>query len=360
MNGSSVDKPKKRHHPGTAPANRDQQIKRTAGLLTMAHAEIDQIFETAADGMCVIDKKYNTLRVNKTFAALFGVNRNEVIGKKCYEEFPGPSCRTDGCPMERIFKGVERLEYEVEKPHQDGTRIPCILTATPLRGPGGNLIGIVEDFRDIRDLKGIQNELRLSCEKLQKTLEGVIQAVAMIVETRDPYTAGHQKRVTALACAIAAELGITDDKITGIRTAAMVHDVGKIHVPTEILYRSAKLNKKQSALMEDHPQIGYEILKDIEFPWPVAQAVLQHHERIDGSGYPQGLPGKDIILEARIIGVADVVESMASFRPYRPALGINMALEEISKNRGICYDFQVVDACLSLFAKGIFDFEKNK
>ena len=190
-------------------------------------------------------------------------------------------------------------------------------------------------------------------------MEGLIQTVAKIVETRDPYTAGHQKRVAALACAIAAEIGIPEDKIMGIRTAATVHDVGKIHIPAEILSKPGKLSSKEFALMEDHPQIGYEILKDIEFPWPVAQAVFQHHERIDGSGYPQGLSGEDILLEGRILGVADVVEAITSYRPYRPALGIHKALEEISKSRGILYDPKVVDACLSLFAKKSFDFDKN-
>ncbi|MCX5831520.1 MAG: HD domain-containing protein [Deltaproteobacteria bacterium] len=146
----------------------------------------------------------------------------------------------------------------------------------------------------------------------------------------------------------------------GIRTAATVHDVGKIHIPAEILSKPGKLSHKEFALIEDHPQIDYEILKEIEFPWSVARAVFQHHERLGGSGYPQGLSGEDITLEARIIGVADVVEAVTSHRPYRPALGINKALEEISKNRGILYDPQVVDACLSLFAKGEFDFEENR
>ena len=209
--------------------------------MNLAQAELDQVFQTAAGGMCIIDKKYNTLRVNQTFASLFGVNRNDVVGKKCYEEFPGPACRTDGCPLERIFKGVERLEYEVEKPHRDGRRIPCLLTAMPLRDPGGKLIGIVEDFRDITGLKRIENELRLSFEKLQKTMKGLIQTVAKIVETRDPYTAGHQQRVAALAGAIAAEIGFTEDKIVGIQTAATVHDVGKINIPAEILSKPGKL-----------------------------------------------------------------------------------------------------------------------
>jgi len=353
-------KPEKPRRPHPVPASCGKELKRKEELLELAHAELEQIFQTAADGICIIDKEYNTLRVNQTFASLFGVNKNEVNGRKCYDEFPGLLCRTDGCPMVRIRKGVERLEYEVEKPHRDGTRIPCILTATPLRGPRGELIGIVEDFRDISGLNRVQDELRHSFEKLQKTMEGMIQTVALIIEQKDPYTAGHQKRVANLACAIAAEIGLTEDKIMGIRTSATVHDLGKIHVPAEILSKPEKLYKKEFALIEDHPQIGYEILKGIEFPWPVAQIVLQHHERLDGSGYPQGLSAEDIMLEARILGVADVVEAITSHRPYRPALGINKALEEISKNRGILYDPKVVDACLSLFAGGRFDFEENE
>jgi len=180
--------------------------------------------------------------------------------------------------------------------------------------------------------------------------------MAVIVESRDPYTAGHQRRVTDLACAIAIEMGLSQTQIDGIRMAASTHDIGKIYVPAEILSKSGKLAEIESSIIKTHPQVGYNVLKEIEFPYPVAQIVLQHHERMDGSGYPAGLTGDYILLEARILGVADVVEAMASHRPYRPAMGIDKALEEISRYKGMLYDPEAVDACLRLFADQRFKF----
>ena len=188
--------------------------------------------------------------------------------------------------------------------------------------------------------------------KLQQTMNGIIHAIALIVEMRDPYTAGHQKRVGDLAAAIASEMKLSRERTEGIRIAGIIHDLGKITVPAEILSKPGKLSAIEYNLVKMHPQVGFDILKGIEFPWPLAQVVFQHHERMDGSGYPQGLNGEDIILEARIIAVADVVEAMSSHRPYRPALGFSYAKEEIIKNRGILYDAAVVDACVNVFKKG--------
>ena len=186
-------------------------------------------------------------------------------------------------------------------------------------------------------------------EKLRKTLHGVIQAMAMMVEARDPYTAGHQRRVADLGRAIAQEMGASQDEVDGVRIAGMIHDIGKISVPAEILSKPTKLSEIELALIKVHSEAGHGILKEIDFPWPIATIVLQHHERIDGSGYPANLKGDQIIIEARILAVADVVESMASHRPYRPGLGIDAALNEIEKNSGISYDKTVTDACLRLF-----------
>ena len=168
-------------------------------------------------------------------------------------------------------------------------------------------------------------------------------------EARDPYTAGHQKRVADLARAIATEMGLSYNTIEGIRMAGAIHDIGKISVPSEILCKPANLTNLEFSLIKNHSQFSYEIIKDVESPWPLADIVHQHHERMDGSGYPQGLEGENILIEARILAVADVVEAMASYRPYRLALGIEAALEEIKKNKGILYDDTVADACLRLF-----------
>lgn len=196
-------------------------------------------------------------------------------------------------------------------------------------------------------------------KELQKTIEGIIHALSLAIEVRDPYTAGHQQRVTQLACAIAMEMSLSERRIEEIRITGLLHDVGKIVVPAEILSKPGRLTQYEFSIIKTHPEVAYEILKKLEFPWPVIQAILQHHERLDGSGYPAGLSGKDIILEAKILSVADVVEAMSSHRPYRPALGLGTALEEISKKRDILYAPDVVDACLQLFTQKGFKLEQE-
>jgi len=191
---------------------------------------------------------------------------------------------------------------------------------------------------------------------LQMALEGAIQTLTIATEVRDPYTSGHQRRVADLAISIAQEMGLAENVVAGIRMAGLIHDIGKLAVPAEILSKPSKINDLEFQLVKTHPEVGYDILKNIDFPWPVADIVLQHHERMNGSGYPRKLKKPDIIIEARIINVADVVEAMASYRPYRPSLGIEKSLEQISKNRGILYDDEVVDACLRLFRENRFKF----
>jgi putative two-component system response regulator len=200
-------------------------------------------------------------------------------------------------------------------------------------------------------------ELRQSYEKLQSAMEGTLKAMALTAEMRDPYTAGHQRRVAQLACAIAKEMGLPKEQVEGIRMAGVIHDVGKIHVPAEILSKPGQLTGTEFSLIKTHSRVAHDILKSIEFPYPVAQIILQHHERMDGSGYTSGLKGQQILIEARVLGVADVVEAIVSHRPYRPSLGIDKALEEISQKRGILYDPTVVDACLRLFTEKAFKFE---
>ncbi len=198
-------------------------------------------------------------------------------------------------------------------------------------------------------LQAQKGDLSRNLTKLRKSMGGFIEAIAQTVETRDPYTAGHQRRVADLACAIATEMKLPRDVIEGIRIAGIVHDLGKISVPAEILNKPGRLKEIEFNLIKSHPSVAYDILKTIDFPWPIAMIVLQHHERLDGSGYPAGLRAKDITIEAKVLYVADVVEAMASHRPYRPSLGIDQALEEITRNRGRLYDAKVVDFCLRLF-----------
>lgn len=233
---------------------------------------------------------------------------------------------------------------EVSEAHKKGTLI------TPKEPIKEEEIYLTEyNERLIKKLEKKVLDLEKSEKRLRKTIEDTIYTIGKIAETRDPYTSGHQKNVSQIATFVAQEMKLPKDKIEGIRIASLVHDIGKISVPAEILNKPIKLSDIEFNLIKDHSQTGHDILKSIEFPWPVARIVLQHHERLNGSGYPQGLKGEDILLEARIIGVADVIDAMSSHRPYRPALGIDAALEEISQNKGILYDPKVVDACLKLF-----------
>ncbi len=197
--------------------------------------------------------------------------------------------------------------------------------------------------------------LNETLNKLQKTLRGTVQAIALTVEARDPYTSGHQKRVGALGAAIAREMDLPQDQIEAIRISGQIHDLGKISIPAEILSKPSRLSDDEFSLVKTHPRVGFNILKPVEFPWPVAKIILQHHERLDGSGYPQGLKAEAILVEARILAVADVIEAMSSHRPYRPALGLDRALEEINQNRGCLYDPAVVDACLKIFSQRKYD-----
>jgi HD-GYP domain-containing protein (c-di-GMP phosphodiesterase class II) len=219
----------------------------------------------------------------------------------------------------------------------------------PLYEKDGHINSIGSIAHDITDRKEADDSLRDALGRLRRVTGSVIQVIVMAVESRDPYTAGHQRRVGDLARAIATEMGLTDHDVEGIRIAGVIHDLGKISVPSEILSKPRILNDTEFAIVKEHPQKGYDILKDVDFDWPVAEMVLQHHERLDGSGYPRGLKDGEILLQARILAVADVVEAMASHRPYRPTLGLEAALDEITLNKGKLYDPEAVDACLRLF-----------
>jgi PAS domain S-box-containing protein len=232
----------------------------------------------------------------------------------------------------------------------DGTIVHVEASAVPFSYNAE--IGALAYLRDITERMQVEDKLTESRENLRRALGATVEAIALMVETRDPYTAGHQRRVSDLAGAIAQETGIESDGIESIRMAGMIHDIGKISVPAEILSKPVRLSEIEISLIRVHPQAGYDILKDIEFPWAIGQIILQHHERMDGSGYPQGLKGDQICFEARIVAVADVVEAMASHRPYRPGLGLESALKEVSANQRNLYDERVVNACLKVFAAG--------
>ena len=202
----------------------------------------------------------------------------------------------------------------------------------------------------------VDKKLKQSYKKLQKIIEGTANIITKVVETRDPYSIGHQQRVSKLATAIAREMKLPQDKIEGTKIASLVHDIGKVNLPTEIISKPSKLIEVEFNLIKNYPKVGYDILKKVDFPWPIAEIVLQHQEKIDGSGYPRGLKGDEICIEAKILGVANVVEAMSSYKSYRPALSIDEALVEISNNKNILFDPEVVDTCIKLFKEKGFKF----
>jgi PAS domain S-box-containing protein len=301
------------------------------------------IFQSTAEG--------HHITVNQAFANILGYESPEevlaTIADIPHQVYVHPEDRTK--ILQIIEKEGSVKGYEAEFYKKDGSKTWVSINMRAIRDEEGHLLYYQGIDQDIMEKKNMETERQQNIARLRKSLQATINAMASTVETRDPYTAGHQLRVADLARSIAAEMHLNKDQIDSIRMASSIHDIGKIALPAEILSKPTKLTDLEFGLIKTHSQSGYDILKDIEFPWPVADVVLQHHERMDGSGYPHGLKGENISLEARILAVADVVEAITSHRPYRPALGIDVALEEISRNRGILYDADVVDACLKLF-----------
>lgn len=240
------------------------------------------------------------------------------------------------------------LQNEEWLDYRDGSRVLVETLKTPFYDHQGVLKGLIGVSRDITERMQAERERNEHAEQLEQALVQTIQAVAVAMEKRDPYTSGHQQRVALVAEKIAIEMGLDEDVIEGLRLGASIHDIGKIYVPAEILTRPGKITDNEFEIIKTHSMVGWEIMKDINFPWPVSDMILQHHERLDGSGYPNGIKGDEIILEARIIAVADVVEAMASHRPYRAGLGMGEAIKEIKAHAGTSYDADVVAACVSL------------
>ena len=306
------------------------------------------IFENIHDGIIMTDLEGDIINWNPAAERMFGYYQDEVLRK------------TIGMLATKVLKGTlrdGRWTGEMDFIRKDGTDGVCETTVIPLRDGFGDITAVIEVCRDITERKRSEDSLQQSYDQLRETLIATVNTLASTIEMRDPYTADHQRRVTILACAVAEEMGLTDDQFDALRMAGLIHDLGKLNVPAEILSKPGRINEIEYSIIRFHPQICHDILKTIELPWPVATIVLQHHERLDGSGYPQGLKGDEIMLEARILAVADVVEAMASHRPYRPALGIERAIEEITKKRGILYDPDVVDVCVKLVSSKRFRFE---
>ena len=300
---------------------------------------MDAIMLTMPDGRIVDVNPEACRMLGYTAKELHDMIKNEVIDEADPRLIPAMEERS----RTGMFKG------ELILVRKDGTRIPCELSSVIYKDSNGNDKSSVI-IHDITERKRRE-------ERLRKSLNGIINAIALTVETRDPYTSGHQVRVAKLATMIAGEMNLPPEQVEGITMAASIHDIGKISVPAEILSKPSRLSDIEYQLIKIHPEAGYNIVKGIDFPWPVANIIIQHHERIDGSGYPKGLKGEEILTETKILSVADVVEAIASHRPYRAAQGIHVALEEISNMKGILYDAAVVDACLRIFNEKGFKFD---
>ena len=325
--------------------------KRKQAELTIKESEekYRTVFESTGNATVTIEENTVISMANGQFEKLSGYSKEEIENKMKWTDFVVP----EDLEMMKKYHIARRksgekppTEYEFSVMDKKGNTRDIFLK-----------IGMIPNTKkSIASLMDI-TERKQAEEKLKKTLDASIQTMSKIIEVKDPYTAGHQQRVTQLTTAIAKELNLSPDKVEGIRIASLIHDIGKISVPTEILSKTTTLSDIEFSLIKGHSQAGSDILKAIDFSYPVAQIVLQHHERLNGSGYPTELKGDKILLEARILGVADVVEAMSSHRPYRPSLGIDAALEEISKNKGILYDPKIVDICIKLFKEKGFKFE---
>jgi PAS domain S-box-containing protein/putative nucleotidyltransferase with HDIG domain len=313
----------------------------------------DNAITSSITAIAIAEFGGNITYVNPEFLKMWGyADEREVLGKPAINFWHRDE---KARKIEKIMLKEQKVVGELKAKKKDGTLFDIQVSASTVAGENDKPVWMMASCIDITERKEVEKTLEEHKEALQNGFFGTAEALSKVIEDRDPYTSGHSVGVAGLAEAIARVMGLSQGQITGIYIAGVLHDIGKMAVPVEIVVKPGRLTDMEMSLIQIHPQAGYEILKGIEFPWPVAQAALQHHERMDGSGYPQGLKGNEIALEARILGVADVVDAMTHHRPYRPAFSLQEAREEISKERGRLYDPQVVDACLEVLeGKGTF------
>jgi len=317
------------------------------------------VLNNMADLVAIMDMNLNFIYVSPAIMRMRGYTPEEAVAHTMEQVMTPQSLNLCAGAFEEELK----LEAEgkanpdtvrilnIEQYRKDGSTVMMETYVSFMRDDSGTPVGVISVSRDITERKLAEEKLKHTLARLEKAIAATIQVMVSAIEARDPSTAGHQTRVAALAKAIAGEMALPPDMIDGIHIAGSIHDIGKLSVPAEILAKATKLTDLQFSFIKEHAQIGYDILKNVESPWPLAEIVYQHHERLNGTGYPRNLKGGEIIMEARIMAVADVVEAMASHRPYRAAFDITEALNEIEKNRGVLYDAGVAGACMKLFRK---------
>jgi len=332
------------------------EYKRGEAALKESELKYRSLIESSSEAIFCVDEKGEYKFTNHLFSSTFGKTTDYFIGKTFWDIYLKEHADQRYEVTKRVFQTGKSESVEVEVPLSDKT-LYYLATANPIKDETGKVILTLTHATDITDRKQAEQKLIETLDRLRKAFGATVQVLVSAVETRDPYTSGHQIRSADLARAMATERGLPQDRIDGIRMAGSIHDIGKMSAPAEILSKPTKLSELEFAIIKEHAQKGFEMLKDVESPWPLAEIVYQHHERIDGSGYPRKLKGEEILMEARILAVADVVEAMASHRPYRPAIGLDAALAEIENNKGTLYDADAVDACLRLFREKGFKLE---
>ncbi len=328
-------------------------LKKAYLELEKSESRFRALFHNVPVGLYTTTPEGEIVNFNPRSSEILGYSVEELKRKNVKDLYVDPKEREKW--LEELFSR-RYVERELRLRRKDGS-VVWIRDTARIREERDGRIYIEGSIQDITELKNLETSLRESLKRMEKLFDSTVMALSTTVEVRDPYTAGHQRRVTKLAMEIAKKMGL-NDRVRAIKVAGLLHDIGKIAIPSDILTKPTALTEIEYMLVKQHPVVGFEILKKVDFPWPIAKIVLQHHERINGSGYPHGLKGDEITIEARILAVADVVEAISSHRPYRAALGIDRALEEIETQKGVLYDPDVVAACLEIFEEG-FTFENE-
>jgi putative nucleotidyltransferase with HDIG domain len=335
-----------------------QDQKATAIIQDQALEEhYRELFTGAPGGYLVTDTDGIIQESNQTAADLLRVPQDSLTRKRLVFFVSQKDHEAFYSLIEDMLQSREIKEIKVHVGPPEETPLPVMLAVAGRRNSAGELTGFNWLMHSLPPRPREEEVLKSELDQLKSYFIGLVKVFSTALEIQDPYATGHQNRVAQLSVALAEEMGFTSDRLAGLKIAALLHDIGKVAIPSYILNKTGILSIVESKIIKIHPELGYNLLKDIEFPWPVAEAVLQHHERWNGSGYPNGLSANDIIVEARIIAVADVLEAMLSPRPYGTAMGIDQALEELYTERGILYDPQVVDTCLKLFVVKGFKFD---
>ena len=328
-------------------AERSAELEMSNRVLRSSLERNQAFLRNASDGVYILDAEGKVLELSDSLCTMLGYTRAELMGAHV------SLWNAQWSPLElqsvlgKLAAKADRSEFQTRHRRKDGTILDVEVSGQRLELSGQTLLYL--SARDVTEKKRADRQILDQIEQLKSSVMSTVEVATVLNEMRDPYTAGHERRVAAIAAAIGAHLGFDENRQEGLRVAGHLHDVGKVIVPSEILSKPGKLGALEYQMIQGHAQAGFDVLKNVKFPWPVAEVALQHHERMDGGGYPQGLKGEAILLEARIMAVADVVEAMSSHRPYRSGLGIEEALAEVEGGGGTKYDRAVVEACLTLF-----------